>query len=184
MSAWCCLPIIATPFHCAINRCHHCRSDLKAALSRRKRCPRLAPLSNSNIRLRNVLPGRMTLVACCNFPTRDSSSLAMQDLLPSHSATNILSSARSLRDISLVLSSIPNPTLFLGPPASQAPLGLSAVRKSVAVSSAGHPDSLPSSLLSTGSHPSSASRTPPLPVSLAIREHPPIPRIFLGRSAN
>ena len=90
---WVGSPSIETPFQDSKNVCHQARSGRNATLSRTNDS-RLDPdpLSRSNMRLRNVLPGRTTLQACCSFPVSDHSSLMLQNFLPLHWARRTCSS--------------------------------------------------------------------------------------------
>ena len=100
-----------TPFHSSKKTCHHMRSERKDAFKRINCRLFGVPFNSSNIHRRNVLPGRTTLHVCCSFPTRDCSSVFVQNFLPSHSATKALRSLSlplgSRRIIACVSSSIP-----------------------------------------------------------------------------
>ena len=67
------------PFQCAANVFHQAKSARNSALRR-------TTLSNEMARRKKDLPGRITLVACCRTPIKDSKSLRVHAFRSSHYA--------------------------------------------------------------------------------------------------
>ena len=83
---WC---IIERPFQCSMKQHHHIISEQASRLSLRKQFARLwwDAVIRSIRRRRKVRPGRMTMLASCNWPTSDSRSLLVQHLRHIQSAS-------------------------------------------------------------------------------------------------
>ena len=125
------------PFHFSKKRCHHCTSDWNSAFRRTQWSRSFGTHDRLMMRLRNVLPGGTTLLACASWPISSYLFLAAlrlrQLVISSFSFSNFSCGRRNWRDSESI--SIPRnvswcvgPTIFSWANGTPSSLQVSAIR--------------------------------------------------------